>query len=94
METLEKNQYILIYSVDSNNHFTSFLPFNLSDEKDKNLFDFLLDPSNSNNQNNKFIKLPINQDYYQYLFELKVSNFESVDVSNFFQQHNLEEWIL
>lgn len=93
METLEKNQYILVYSIDSNDCFTSFLPFNLSDEKDKKFFDYLM---NSNNQNNNynFIKLPIDEKNYNYLFELKVANFESITVSKFFKQYNLEEWVL
>jgi hypothetical protein len=93
MEKTQESRHILFYSLQSDK-FTSFLPLDLEDEKDKNLFDFLSDPSNSNFKDQKVIQLPLEKDIYQYLLDLEVVNFETISVFDFFKKHNLEEWVL
>lgn len=93
MEKTQESRHILFYSL-SNDKFTSFLPLDLQDEKDKSLLDFLSDPNNSNFQNQKVFKLPLEKDIYQYLLDLNIPNVDTVDVFDFFKKHKLEEWSL
>lgn len=94
MEKTQESRHILFYSLNNDNKFTAFLPLDLEDEKDKNLLDFISDPSNQNFTNQKTIKLPLDKNIYQYLSDLEVPNFETVDVFDFFKKHSLEEWVL
>ena len=91
---MEKDQYILFYSINKRNEFTSFLPLDLKDDKDKTLFDFLSDPKRDNFSNDDVFKLPIEKKRYDYLNELEVKNFPNQDPSDFFKKHHLEEWVL
>jgi len=90
----KENQYILFYSLNNNDKFTSFLPLDLNDSKDKNLFDFLTDKSNDNFSNDKVFKLPLERKNYNHLVELQIENFSDQIPSDFFRKHDLEEWVL
>jgi hypothetical protein len=90
----KENQYILFYSLNNQDKFTSFLPLDLKDMKDKNLLDFLTDTSNDNFSNDKVFKLPLERKNYDYLVELQVENFSDQIPSDFFRKNDLEEWVL
>lgn len=94
MEKTQENRHILFYTANKNQNFTSFLPLDLKDEKDKSFFEFLSDPNNGNFSNEVIFKLPLEQKDYEYLLNLQVENFNSILISDFFKKHNLEEWIL
>jgi hypothetical protein len=90
----KENQYILFYSLNNNDKFTSFLPLDLNDSKDKNLLDFLSDKSNDNLSNDQVFQLPLEQKNYDYLIKLQIENFSDQVPSDFFRKHDLEEWVL
>jgi hypothetical protein len=90
----KENQYILFYSLNNSDKFTSFLPLDLKDSKDKNLFDFLTDKSNDNLSNDQVFQLPLEQKNYDYLIKLQIENFSDQVPSDFFRKHDLEEWAL
>ena len=90
----KENQYILFYSLNNQDKFTSFLPLDLKDMKDKSLFEFLTDTSNDNFSNDKVFKLPLERKNYDHLVELQVENFSNQIPSDFFRKNDLEEWVL
>jgi hypothetical protein len=91
---MENNKYILVYSLNDDNNFTVFLPSNLEDEKEKDLFDFITDPKSNSIKHSSVVKLPITFEVYKYLIDLKVNNFENITKDLFFKEHRLEEWVL
>jgi hypothetical protein len=88
---MENNKkFILYYSLNDKDTFNIFLPINLESEEDKNLFDHL--ESQDTDKNN--VKLPLTEENFNYLSELKVANFETIKGSSFFKEYKLEEWVL
>lgn len=91
---MEKNNYILLYSLDENNNLTSFLPLNLLEEKDKELFDYLSNPKTESSLSLNKKQIPILENVFKYLLELKDININQQEVNIFFKNHKLEEWVL
>ena len=91
---MEKNNYILLYWVDENNNLTSFLPLNLLEEKDKGLFDYLSDKETQSSLSINKRQIPLLENVFKYLSELKDINFDQQKVDIFFKNNKLEEWVL
>jgi hypothetical protein len=93
-----ENQYILLYSTNKNEDnkretFNSFLPLDLLQEDDKNLFDFLLDPTTESSLSSNRKQIPISKEQFKDLIKLDFT-INNITVNDLFINNKLEEWIL
>ena len=93
-----ENQYILLYSTNKNEDnkrevFNSFLPLDLLQEDDKNLFDFLLDPTTESSLSGNRKQIPISKEQFEDLIHLDFT-INNITVNDLFINNKLEEWIL
>jgi hypothetical protein len=93
-----ENQYILLYSTNKNEDnkretFNSFLPLDLLQEDDKNLFDFLLDPTTESSLSSNRKQIPISKEQFKDLIKLDFT-INNITVNDLFINNKLEEWVL
>jgi len=93
-----ENQYILLYSTNKNEDnkretFSSFLPLDLLQEDDKNLFDFLLDPTTESSISGNRKQIPISKEQFEDLIKLDFT-INNITVNDLFTNNKLEEWVL
>jgi len=93
-----ENQYILLYSTNKNEDnkretFNSFLPLDLLQEDDKNLFDFLLDPTTESSLSGNRKQIPISKEQFKDLIKLDFT-INNITVNDLFINNKLEEWVL
>jgi len=93
-----ENQYILLYSTDKNEDnkrevFSSFLPLDLLQEDDKNLLDFLLDPTTESSLSSNRKQIPISKEQFENLIKLDFT-INNITVNDLFINNKLEEWVL